>query len=136
MKVRAQEMRDLIPSIRKYEDNAIEVRSAVGMSPDTPHKLLLSRLKRLASLPGASCIGEPCGGAPAARIPKTPPDDLLRSIAVRWDHALAGGPEVYDNMLGRKSGDWEVVMRGYVGMARQAYEEITGNGFYKWEKEL
>lgn len=68
-------------------------------------------------------------------LPKKPPEKLLWSIAVRWNHALGIGEELYDSQFGKKPGDWQRERDSLMREARRAYEEIAGDGFYVWDRK-
>jgi len=66
-------------------------------------------------------------------ISKTPPEELLISMAVRDDHGL-GCPGYYDQAI--FSGDGITHARRMeirIADMRKVYEEVAGEGFYKPE---
>jgi len=64
-------------------------------------------------------------------LPKEPPPGLLMSMALRYDHGL--GCDGYYDMFG--AGEHEKRLRGTLATMRQIYEEVSGNGFYRPERE-
>lgn len=72
---------------------------------------------------------------PAAALPKEPSLGLLMSMAIRDDHAL-GCPGYYDGAPFGKAGitHAKAVAVGLSRM-RQLYEEVSGQGFYRPERE-
>lgn len=64
-------------------------------------------------------------------LPKEPPIGLLMSMAIRFDHGL-GVPGHYDQFEpGSHAKKLEATLRDM----RQLYEEVSGFGFYKPERE-
>lgn len=61
------------------------------------------------------------------RIPKTPSKELLYSMAVRYDHALAL-PGYYDQV---EPGSHDRRLESTLLMMMQLYEEATGQGFHQ-----
>ncbi len=76
-------------------------------------------------------------------IPTTPPDSLLYSMAMRYNHAFGirfpdedilkwRASEYFDTQLHGSSvlttRDREVI----IGTMKQLYEEVAGKGFYSW----
>lgn len=71
-------------------------------------------------------------------LPKEPPEELLRSMAFRYDHGLAI-PGYYDQPLlkERNSGaTHEQMLQSTLRTMSQLYEEVAGYGFYKYEEEI
>lgn len=70
------------------------------------------------------------------RVPKEPEPGRLMSMAIRADHAL-GCPGYYDQPFIHKfNGVTHAQMvESTVATMRQLYEEATGQGFYKPERE-
>ena len=65
-------------------------------------------------------------------IPADPSDDLLRSMAVRYDHGL-GIPGYYDQPLfGGEVVSHEKRMESAMRTMRQLHEEVVGVGFYRY----
>lgn len=67
----------------------------------------------------------------AVNLPKEPPIGLLMSIAIRLDHGL-GIPGYYDQF---EPGGHEIKLKLALSDARRAYEEISGQGFYRPERD-
>lgn len=61
-------------------------------------------------------------------LPKEPPEGLLWSMALRYDHAL--GCEGYYDQWGE--GQHEARKQGTMAIMRQLYEEVSGHGFFDW----
>jgi hypothetical protein len=77
----------------------------------------------------------------AVKLPKDPPPGLLMSMALRYDHAL-GCPGYYDevNRLGGSLGfstgaSHSQRLESTLRQMRQLYEEVSGHGFYRPERE-
>lgn len=70
------------------------------------------------------------------KLPKEPPEGLLMSMALRWDHAL-GCPGYYDEMsFGSHVGTPHAErLKSTLSSMRQLYEEVSGHGFYSPDKE-
>ena len=68
-------------------------------------------------------------GSEVMRLPQNPPEGLLMSMAVRYDHGL-GCPGYYD-MLG--VGEHYKRQQTVLGVMSQLYEEIAGYGYYRGE---
>ena len=68
-------------------------------------------------------------------LPKEPPEKLLMSMAIRYDHAL-GCDGYYDQEIFKSSGmTHEQRLKSTLATMRQLYEEVAGYGFYKWESK-
>lgn len=65
-------------------------------------------------------------------LPKEPPPGLLVSMALRFDHGLGCGG-YYDALYG--DGEHDKRMASTLGIMRQLYEEVSGQGFYSPERE-
>ena len=65
-------------------------------------------------------------------LPKTPPDGLLHSMAIRYDHGL-GLPGYYDTFPDTDEGAHERKYQATIRIMSQLYEEVSGYGFYKWD---
>lgn len=67
-------------------------------------------------------------------LPKIPPEELLHSMAVRYDHGL-GIPGYYDSHPLFSSGKLSHKQRyeAAISLMRQLYEEVSGYGFFAWE---
>ncbi len=64
-------------------------------------------------------------------IPREPPQDLLRSMAVRYDHGL-GVPGYYDQpVFGAENVGHARRMEATLRTMAQLYEEVVGKGFYR-----
>lgn len=76
------------------------------------------------------------GAANAAPVaPTEPPPGLLMSMALRMDHGL-GVPGYYDQqMFGSEAPSHKQRLEAALITARQMWEEVTGHGFYRPEKE-
>lgn len=61
-------------------------------------------------------------------IPATPPPALIDSMCMRWRHDF--GLDVQGGVLG--SGMTENEREHLRARMRQLYEEVAGNGFYRW----
>lgn len=61
-------------------------------------------------------------------LPKEPPEGLIWSMALRYDHAL--GCDGYYDQWGE--GQHEARKRGTMATMRQLYEEVSGHGFFNW----
>ncbi len=70
---------------------------------------------------------------PRTKLPKTPPDGLLHSMAIRYDHGL-GLPGYYDTIPDTDEGAHERKYQATIRIMSQLYEEVSGHGFYKWEE--
>jgi len=71
-------------------------------------------------------------------IPKDPPEGLLLSMAIRYDHGL-GVEDYYDQPMFLNMDDHASHARkleSTIGKMRQLYEEVAGKGFYVWDKEM
>jgi hypothetical protein len=79
--------------------------------------------------PPESALSEPAGSA--IPLPKTPPDALLHSMAIRYDHGLAI-PGHYDTQPDTDGGEHERRYQATITTMRQLYEEVSGHGFYEW----
>lgn len=67
-------------------------------------------------------------------LPQGPPPGLLMSMALRYDHGLAC-PGYYDT-LPSYPGETHAKRLEYVlRVMRQIYEEVSGYGFYRPERE-
>ena len=66
------------------------------------------------------------------RLPKDPPEGLLMSMALRYDHGL-GVPGYYDTF--GTQGFHAKRLLSTLATMRQLYEEVSGNGFYSPERE-
>lgn len=65
-------------------------------------------------------------------LPVTPPDGLLHSMAVRFDHGL-GCPGFYDQDIYSQSGkSHKERYDNAIQTMSQLYEEVSGHGFFKW----
>lgn len=62
-------------------------------------------------------------------LPKDPPDELIMSMALRFDHGLGCGG-YYDALYG--DGEHEKRLASTLLIMRQLYEEVSGHGFYKY----
>jgi hypothetical protein len=60
-------------------------------------------------------------------VPVEPTDELLRSMAVRYDHGL-GCPGYYDQF---GEGEHEKRLRAAMTTMRQLHEEVVGAGFHR-----
>lgn len=64
-------------------------------------------------------------------VPVKPTDELLMSMAVRYDHGL-GIPGYYDQELFAGSGITHAQrLQGALTTMRQLHEEVVGKGFYR-----
>jgi hypothetical protein len=63
-------------------------------------------------------------------LPENPPESLLLSMAIRYDHGF-GCPGYYDSLFG--DGEHEKRLQSTISIMRQLYEEVSGNGFYRWK---
>lgn len=65
-------------------------------------------------------------------VPREPTDELLTSMAIRFDHGL-GVPGYYDNemMLTMFPGGHAARMESTKRIMRQLHEEVVGTGFYR-----
>ncbi len=64
-------------------------------------------------------------------ISAEPTDDLLRSMAIRYDHGL-GVPGYYDQpVFGAENGGHARRMEATITTMRQLHEEVVGKGFYE-----
>lgn len=84
-------------------------------------------------------MGEPVIPAPKeapAQSEREPSTGLLVSMAIRYDHGL-GMPGFYDSDFLRKEGDpsHQQRLESTLRTMRQLWEEVSGNGFYRPEKE-
>lgn len=72
----------------------------------------------------------------AVAVPKEPPPGLLMSMAIRFDHGL-GMPGYYDAAPFRRPGQPSHTQRleATLRTMRQLYEEVSGHGFYRPERE-
>lgn len=68
---------------------------------------------------------EPLGTA----LPSDPPAALLWSIAMRHDHAIGMGAEMYDAQVGHVPGDHAKALARLMADARRAYEEVRSFDF-------
>jgi len=68
-------------------------------------------------------------------VPVEPTDELLLSMAVRYDHGL-GIPGYYDQELFASSGVSHARrLESAIGTMRQLHEEVVGTGFYRPKKQ-
>ena len=70
-------------------------------------------------------------------LPKDAPPGLLMSMAMRFDHAL-GCPGYYDSELMQAVNhgiSHARMLESTLSQMRQLYEEVSGHGFYRPEKE-
>lgn len=70
-------------------------------------------------------------------VPKEPSEGRLISMAIRSDHGL-GVPGFYDQKFLRSANNGATHLRIFnatIGTMRQLYEEATGQGFYRPERE-
>lgn len=65
------------------------------------------------------------------KLPKKPPDDLLMSMAIRYDHGL-GMDGYYDNPIFGEGISHQQRLESTLRIMSQLYEEVSGYGFYKW----
>lgn len=70
-------------------------------------------------------------------LPKEPPEKLLKSMAIRYDHGLAI-PGYYDQEMtkGVSKISHEDKLKATMNVMSQLYEEVAGYGFYKYEEEI
>lgn len=62
-------------------------------------------------------------------VPVEPPIELLRSMALRFDHAL-GVPGYYDQPMFVNGPSHQQRYDSAITVMRQLYEEVVGEGFY------
>lgn len=68
-------------------------------------------------------------------LPKYPPPELLNSMMLRYDHAL-GCPGYYDQPIYSDSGlTHEQRKDSALRLMKQLYDEVAGNGFFRWKKQ-
>lgn len=66
-----------------------------------------------------------------ALVPVVPSDDLLKSMAIRYDHGL-GCPGYYDQpIFGAENVGHERRLQSTLTTMRQLHEEVVGTGFYR-----
>lgn len=73
----------------------------------------------------------------AGVLPQSPPPGLLMSMAIRYDHGL-GMRGYYDGLAGLGLGNGlthRQRLLSTIGTMRQIYEEVSGHGFYRPERE-
>jgi len=71
------------------------------------------------------------GNGEAVLVPVEPPEALLRSMAIRYDHGLAV-PGYYDQpIFGAENVGHARRMESTLTTMRQLYEEVVGKGFYR-----
>jgi hypothetical protein len=76
-----------------------------------------------------------CALAPSDETCEEPSAGLLMSMAIRMDHGL-GVPGYYDQpMFGSDGPTQNQRLEAALSTARQMWEEVTGRGFYRPEKE-
>lgn len=64
-------------------------------------------------------------------VPKEPTDELLRSMAIRYDHGL-GVPGYYDQpIFGAENVGHARRLESAMTTMRQLHEEVVGTGFYR-----
>ncbi len=66
-------------------------------------------------------------------VPREPTDELLKSMAIRYDHGL-GIPGYYDEnpITGEPNEiNHDARLKTVLGIMRQLHEEVVGEGFYK-----
>lgn len=71
-------------------------------------------------------------------LPKDPPEELLRSMAFRYDHGLAI-PGYYDQPFLKEKNlgaTHEQMLESTLRTMSQLYEEVAGYGFYKYKREV
>lgn len=69
-----------------------------------------------------------------APLPKNPPEGLLESMVIRYDHGL-GCEGYYDQPMFGGEGEHRKRYNAAMSIARQLYEEVSGHGFYEWKEE-
>ena len=70
----------------------------------------------------------PDDGREYTLVPKVATEELLHSMAVRYDHGL-GVPGYYDNPMFLGAGH-KRRMESTISQMRQLHEEVVGTGFY------
>lgn len=84
---------------------------------------------------GTQALCPTCYTSPPAPVPAEPPPGLLMSMALRYDHGL-GCPGYYDSAIFASSGITHAKrLDATLRTMRQLWEEVSGNGFYRPEKE-
>jgi len=85
-----------------------------------------------------STTNEDCSPAPcSAPLPTDPPEGLLHSMAIRYDHGLAI-PGHYDQPIYRQNENDTTHEDRYnhtIAVMRQLYEEVSGHGFFCWPND-
>ena len=67
-------------------------------------------------------------------LPKKPPEKLLRSMAIRYDHGLAI-PGYYDQEISQGLFvSHNAKLKATLKIMEQLYEEVAGYGFYRYEE--
>jgi hypothetical protein len=89
-----------------------------------------SNLHSFSSMLGSSNKTKSC----LTDLPNTPSPGLLMSMALRYDHAL-GIPGYYDDLPIQLGMSHDERLKSTLSMMRQLYEEISGQGFYRPERE-
>lgn len=67
-------------------------------------------------------------------LPIEPPEDLIRSMMIRYDHALAF-PGYYDQPIFAGGPTHKQREESAYRIMKQLYEEVSGNGFYQWKSK-
>lgn len=121
-------------------ERALWVTAARLAVDATPEQLPMA-LDALRDVLRAAPATEPAQQTADARdaaLPKEPPPGLLMSMAIRYDHGL-GVPGYYDNLImGRAPEPWETHaarLASALSLMRKLYEEVSGHGFYRPERE-
>jgi len=64
-------------------------------------------------------------------LPKEPPEELILSMAIRYDHGLAIDG-YYDTLPVQLGATHKQRLESTLKVMRQLYEEVSGYGFYKY----
>jgi len=65
------------------------------------------------------------------KLPKEPPEGLLLSMAIRYDHGLAIDG-YYDTLPVQLGATHKQRLESALRVMGQLYEEVSGHGFYKY----
>lgn len=102
----------------------------LGMSP-RPSAILQDRARKALAALSAPAAPEGAVGMGWKLVPIDPTDELLKSMAVRYDHGL-GVPGYYDEpVFGAENVGHAKRLESTIRTMRQLHEEVVGAGFYR-----
>ncbi len=115
--------------------NSYEAQIASGEAPLFEIALVAAKAAAQADyerrIISALTLKDDPGNGEAVLVPVEPPEALLRSMAIRYDHGLAV-PGYYDQpIFGAENVGHARRMESTLTTMRQLYEEVVGKGFYR-----